>query len=231
LSRKRILLVEDESSIATQLERLLTGEGYDVTIAPDAAAALAAAPAAAGGAAAPDLVVLDWMLPDGQGLDLLRTWRGSGRTWPVIFLTARSELIDKVVGLELGADDYVTKPFEPRELLARIKARLRSPQAPGEPARRVVVCGAIEIDDDARSVKYQGRKLDLTKMEYALLRLLAESPGKVFSRDELLDKVWGFESYPSTRTVDTHVLQLRQKLAPELFETVRGVGYRLRIEG
>jgi DNA-binding response OmpR family regulator len=225
-TRKRILLVEDEPGIASQLERLLVTEGYAVAVAFDAAAARAATATAT---TAPDLVILDWMLPDGQGIDLLRAWRGAGRQWPVIFLTARDELIDKVLGLELGADDYMTKPFEPRELLARIKARLRAPAPAGAAeARRVVAAAGIEIDDETRVVTYLGRAVELTKMEYALLHLLVESPNKVFSRDELLDKVWGFESYPTTRTVDTHVLQLRQKLAPELVETVRGVGYRLR---
>lgn len=216
----RLLLVEDEPGIHEPLTRFLRGEGFDVTVATTAAAARASF------VSHPDLVILDWMLPDGQGQDLLTAWRAAEDTTPIIMLTARAELIDKVLGLELGADDYVTKPFEPRELLARIKARLRASEA--SPAQRKVLAHAgVEIDDLERRVRFHGAVIEMTKMEYDLLKIFVENAGKVFSRDELLNVVWGFDAYPTTRTVDTHVLQLRQKLAPELLETVRGIGYRM----
>ena len=217
----RLLLVEDERGIVETLSRVLAADGYAVDVAAnlrDARAAVAAA--------APDLVLLDWTLPDGAGIELLRAWRQDGRATPVIMLTARAELIDKVLGLELGADDYVTKPFEPRELLARIKARLRIARSIPAETKRLAHAG-IEMDDEAHAVTWQGAPVELTRMEYALLKLFLENAGKVFSRDEILNRVWGFDAYPTTRTVDTHMLQLRQKLAPDLFETVRGVGYRL----
>jgi DNA-binding response OmpR family regulator len=209
-----VLLVEDEVNIAESLAALLTGEGYSVQVARSIGEALAAG-------SDWDLCLLDWMLPDGQGIDLLRRFRSSGITLPVIFLTARADVIDKVLGLELGADDYLTKPFEPRELLARMHARLRHALPVSMPENR-----ELQIDKSAMRVVFRGREISFTRMEFELLNYLASQPGKVFSRDELLDAVWGFESYPTTRTVDTHVLQLRQKLDPELIETVRGVGYR-----
>lgn len=215
---KRILLVEDEPGIAEPLTRLLEQDGYAVVWAN----CLSMARREAG--QAPDLIILDWVLPDGQGIDLLREWRASGRSTPVVFLTARHELVDKVLGLEFGADDYVTKPFEPRELLARIKARLR-PQTT-RPIRSFSHAGIV-MDDDAHVVTYRGATIELARMEYALLRLFLSNVGRVFSRDEILNQVWGFEAYPTTRTVDTHVLQLRQKFAQHLLETVRGVGYRM----
>ncbi len=215
----RILLVEDERAIAQPLERLLVQEGYAVSHAATAAAAAQRI------GDEPDLVILDWMLPDGQGIDLLKTWRKAGRGVPVIFLTARHELVDKVLGFEFGADDYLTKPFEPRELLARIKARLRTTQKGAAP--RTLTYHDLVMDLEAHRVVHGALEVDLPRMEFALLRLFLENVGKVFSRDEILNLVWGFEAYPTTRTVDTHVLQLRTKLKPEFFETVRGVGYRM----
>lgn len=213
----RILLVEDEVGIAEPLMRLLAGEGY--------AATWAASCLHARREAAFDLVILDWALPDGQGIDLLKEWRAKGRKTPVIFLTARHELVDKVLGFEMGADDYLTKPFEPRELLVRIKARLRSPTDVSP--SRVVKRGNVVLDEDQHLVTYRGAVVEMTRMEFQLLKLFLVNAGRVFSRDEILNQVWGFEAFPTTRTVDTHVLQLRQKLAPDLIETVRGVGYRL----
>ncbi len=217
-----ILLVEDEPNVAEALCRFLTAEGLLVRPAVDAAGAEREVQAQM-----PELVLLDWALPDRPGIELLRGWRERGLKFPVIMLTARAELIDKVLGLELGADDYVTKPFEPRELLARIRARLRSAS---EPARTSLTAasGALVIDTAAHEVRWRGVLVELTRMEFGLLRLLVEERNKVFSRDELLNRVWGFEAFPTTRTVDTHMLQLRQKLAAEIFETVRGVGYRFR---
>lgn len=215
----RILLVEDEAAIARPLGRLLAQEGYAVLHAPDAKAAASAMREGV------DLVILDWMLPDGQGIDLLRSWRATGHGEPVIFLTARHELVDKVLGFELGADDYLTKPFEARELLARIKARLRT--KPGAPPTKYLSYRGVKMDVEAHVVTHDGVEIELARMEYQLLKLFLENLNKVFTRDEILNLVWGFDSFPTTRTVDTHVLQLRQKLKPEYFETVRGVGYRL----
>ncbi len=181
-----------------------------------------------------DLVILDWMLPDGQGLDFLKEVRKEKYYIPIIMLTARSELLDKVVGLESGADDYMTKPFEPRELLARIRAQLRvrkdHPQEGGEKksSSLKIDLGDIIIDADQREVIFNGNLIEMTKMEFDLLFLLGESPNRAFSREEILNKVWGYDHFPTTRTVDTHVLQIRQKLREDLIETVRGIGYKLR---
>ncbi len=209
----RLLIVEDEESLVTSLSEYLRREGFDVETARTVSAAREAA-------AGVELVVLDWMLPDGQGIELLKEWRAGRPSLPGILLTARADVIDKVLALEAGARDYVTKPFHPRELAARIRAQLRQDPVP--------VQTVVRFDARERSAVYLGRALELTKMEFDLLKFLADNAGQVFSRDELLDHVWGYESYPTTRTVDTHVLQLRQKLSPELIETVRGIGYRFR---
>jgi DNA-binding response OmpR family regulator len=223
----KILIVEDDPSLGENISRFLSGEGYEVQVAES----LKEARKALSGTA-PALLILDWMLPDGQGIDFLREYRAGGGALPVILLTARTELVDKVLGLETGANDYLTKPFEPRELVARIRVQLRAPAAAGvAPARPAeITAGPIRINPGTREVSVSGRGIELSKMEYALLQLLCENPGKVFSREELLNKVWGFESYPTTRTVDTHILQLRQKVGEEYFETVRGIGYRLKAE-
>lgn len=215
----RILLVEDEPAIAQPLAKLLAAEGF--TVLP----ALTASEARQAMVGKPDLVILDWMLPDGQGIDLLKCWREQGLGQPVIFLTARHELVDKVLGFEFGADDYLTKPFEARELLARIKARLRAPVRATE--ARVLTYRDVVMDLDAHVVMRGGAVVDLARMEFQLLKLFLENVGKVFGREEILNLVWGFDCYPTTRTVDTHVLQLRTKLDSAYFETVRGVGYRL----
>lgn len=214
-----ILIVEDHPGLRQSLKECLENDGH-----------LAASTADLAGARLelkknPDLVILDWMLPDGQGLDLLKSMRKAGDSTPVILLTAKAELVDKVLGLEMGASDYVTKPFEPRELLARVRARLRESAAPTE--AQILSVGELHIDSVRREVRFRDMKIELVKKEFDLLTLLAESPQKVFSRDEILNKVWGYEIFPTTRTVDTHVLQLRQKVHPDLIETVRAVGYRL----
>jgi DNA-binding response OmpR family regulator len=222
--RPCILLVEDELHIRTPLAEQLAREGYAVTAvgtAKDARSAMAKG--------APDLVVLDWMLPDGQGIDLLAAWRREGVTVPVIVLSARAELVDKVLGLEMGADDYVTKPFEPRELASRVRARLRALVGLREGERHDrLALGEVAITVSTHEVHFRGRAVTLTRMEFALLRVLMERPGRVFTRQELLNDVWGYDSTPTTRTVDTHVLQLRNKLEPSLIESVRGVGYRVK---
>ncbi|MCR9204689.1 MAG: response regulator transcription factor [Halobacteriovoraceae bacterium] len=222
----KILIVEDDDSLGNTLRTFLRDEGYNVDLAQNLEEAR--------GKTFDDyeLMILDWMLPDGQGIDFLRTIRGEGVKLPVIMLTARTEVIDKVVGLESGADDYLTKPFEPRELAARIRVQLRhsSERGVGDEENIKVKLGELSIDKERREVSFKGKITEFTKMEYEFLVLLADSPNRAFSREEILNKVWGYENYPSTRTVDTHVLQIRQKLYDELIETVRGVGYRLRYE-
>jgi DNA-binding response OmpR family regulator len=209
----RILVVEDDVAIATSLRELLTRDGHDVVVAKTIAEAHQALTPAI------ELVLLDWMLPDGQGVDALKAWRKHTDV-PVILVTARADLVDRVVGLEIGADDYVTKPFEGRELTARIKAR---PEA-----RETVSRDGITVDLTSREVTFRGAKVELTRMEFGLLRLLLENPTRVFTREELLNRVWGYERAPTTRTVDAHVLALRTKLEPSLIVSVRGIGYRFR---
>jgi DNA-binding response OmpR family regulator len=224
-----ILLVEDHENSRQSLKDCLEREGYRVETAENLQMARMQL------AIKPDLMVLDWMLPDGQGLDLLAELRRQGSQFPIIFLTARADLVDKVLGLELGADDYVTKPFEFRELLARIRVRLRANlQSKGgafdtsDPAP-VLQAGPLSIDRIRHRVEFRGQEVMLVKKEFDLLLLLAENPERVFSRDEILNKVWGYDVYPTTRTVDTHIMLLRQKLSDALIETVRAVGYRLKI--
>ncbi|MBI5510565.1 MAG: response regulator transcription factor [Deltaproteobacteria bacterium] len=217
----KILLVEDDRDLAQSLADYLAAEGFELERAPTAAAARKIGPAAV------DLVILDWKLPDAPGIDLLREWRAQGTLTPVILLTARTDLVDRVVGLELGANDYITKPFEPRELLARLRVQLR--QLPSAaPQESTLRCGELELSKTTREVRFRNRQVELSRQEFSLLCLLMENPNRVFSREEILNQAWGYESFPTTRTIDTHILQLRQKTDAALFETVRGIGYRLR---
>ena len=222
-----ILVVEDEIGVAKSMLDFLKNEGgYRCTLARSVHEARDRLTTEI------DLVILDWTLPDGSGLDLLKDWRQRGVSVPVVFLTARADLIDKVLGLEVGANDYITKPFAPRELLARMRVQQRivAENAGGvakEFEEEILSRSGIEMNSSSRRVSYLGRTIDLVHMEFELLRLFLENPGKVFTRHELLDLVWGYDHYPTTRTVDYHIAQLRQKLAPALFETVRRVGYRL----
>ncbi|CAM9944152.1 unnamed protein product [Chrysoparadoxa australica] len=222
----KVLIVEDDDSLGNTLRTFLRDEGYNVDLAQSIGEARERT------FDDYELMILDWMLPDGQGIDFLRTIRSEGVKLPVIMLTARTEVIDKVVGLESGADDYLTKPFEPRELAARIRVQLRhsNERGVGEDDNPKIKLGDLIIDKERREVSFKGKITEFTKMEYEFLLLLAEAPNRAFSREEILNKVWGYENYPSTRTVDTHVLQIRQKLYDSLIETVRGVGYRLRFE-
>ena len=224
---EKIMIVEDDENLGASLYKYIKGEGYDVQLCPNLEAAREHIKPDVG------LVVLDWMLPDGQGIDFLRELRAQKNNIPIIMLTARTDLIDKVIGLESGADDYITKPFEPRELVARLRVQLRSKGAHSrqqDDSPQSIVLGDLVIDLAQREVSFQGEKKEFTKMEFDFLKLLAETPNRAFSREEILNKVWGYENYPSTRTVDTHVLQIRQKLKDELIETVRGIGYRLRYD-
>lgn len=221
----KLLLVEDDQMLQESIQECLKLEGFEVVVSSSLKEAQVCL------RQDPDLVILDWMLPDGQGIELLRDLNRDQDRIPTIMLTARSDLIDKVLGLEMGADDYITKPFELRELVARIRVQLRkrvansSTQSSSNESSLTV--HGINMNLSSMQVEYEGNEITLTKMEYSLLKMFLESPGQVFSRDELLDQVWGLR-YPTTRTVDMHIRQLRQKFDPELFETVHGTGYRFR---
>ncbi len=215
----RLLIIEDNLSLAKSLHDFFTREGFEVTVVYKLSEAQKLPMTFS-------LILLDWMLPDGQGIDFLRDLRKKSNWTPVIFLTAKSDLVDKVWGLESGANDYVVKPFEPRELLARIRGQLRSTGSEVD----TFSCADLIVHLKSREVVYKGTKIVTTKKEFDLLALFIRNPNQVFSRDELLNKVWGFENFPTTRTVDTHVLQLRQKLNDKIIETIRGIGYRLSID-
>ena len=247
-SKPRILLVEDESGIADTLRYVLAADGFEAVWC------------ATGGEAraefareAPALAILDVGLPDVSGFELFRQLQAlpGGRDVPMLFLTARSDEIDRVVGLELGADDYIAKPFSPRELVARVRGILRrsaratpaaaAATAPATPApapppgAKTLAHGPFSVDDERRRIRYYGQALDLSRYEYGLLRLLVQRPGRVFTRDELLDHVWDDASASLDRTVDAHVKTLRAKLkavAPsvEAIRTLRGTGYALEEE-
>lgn len=221
----RILLVEDEPAILESLAYVLGRDGFVVVTAKSAVEADELASDV-------DLVVLDLMLPDGSGFDLIRGWRASERPMPIIVLSSRDAEADRVAALESGADDYVTKPFSPREIVARVRAVLRR-SANASPAQRAVR-QAPPISTDARSRRAvaAGHALDLTRVEFDLLATLLGSPGRVFTRAELIDRVWGDGFRITDRTIDSHVKALRRKIAeagaePSWIETVRGVGYRL----
>ncbi len=214
----RVLLVEDEEAIAEPLAEGLRREGYVVTVAGTAADALAAEEA--------DVVLLDLRLPDGDGLDVCRALRARSAV-PIIVVTARGEEADRVVGLELGADDYVVKPFGIRELIARIRAVTR--RAQGREVVGPVRVGNLEIDERGRHARRDEQELELTPKEFDLLLALARDPGAVVTRRRLLEDVWNTSWYGSSKTIDVHVASLRRKLGdPGVIETVRGVGFRLQ---
>lgn len=217
--RGLVLIVEDEPAIA-DVERLyLTQAGYGVQVERDGTAGLAAIRARR-----PVAVVLDVGLPGMDGIELCRALRAAGDWTPVIFVTARDDEVDRVLGLELGADDYLTKPFSPRELVARIRSVLRRHEGP--PTDRVLQVGALTLDPARRRVSMGDTDVTLTTTEFDLLAHLMASPGQVFSREQLLSSVWGHADYGGGRTVDVHVAQVRAKLGePNPIRTVRGVGY------
>ena len=222
---KRLLLVEDEPGLVLTLTDRLAREGYDVETTADGESALERA--AAGGF---DLVLLDVMLPRMNGFDVLRELRRRGVETPVIMLTARGQVVDKVVGLKLGADDYVTKPFEMLELLARIEAKLRRPSGHA-PATGGYQFGSVRIDFRRAEVTKDGKLLGLSAREFQLLRYFIEHRGATLTREELLNEVWGYNAMPSTRTVDVHVAWLRQKIEPtprhpQFILTIHGLGYK-----
>ena len=223
---KRVLLVDDEARIRGIVRGYLESDSFEVAEASNGEAALSVAREWA-----PDLVVLDVMMPGTDGIEVLRKLRATSEV-PVILLTARSEEVDKLVGLSVGADDYVTKPFSPRELVARIKAVLRrgGGAPPAESGDRLVFDGLV-IDADRREVERRGSAVSLSALEFDLLVALARAPGRVLTRRQLLEKVWGFDFFGDERVVDVHIRSIRKELGdsaddPELIGTVRGVGYK-----
>ena len=221
----KILIVEDEPDMVAGLKDNFEFEGYEVATAVDGQAGLEQARAWK-----PDLIVLDVMLPKLSGLEVCKTLRGEGFDKPIVMLTARGQEIDKVVGLELGADDYVTKPFSIRELLARVKAVLRRTDGNAKRLSHYAFAD-LDLDFEAYKATKAGQPLELSPREFELLRYLIERKGETVSRDQLLEDVWGYESYPSTRTVDTHIAKLRAKIGdsgsePRYILTIHGMGYK-----
>jgi two-component system response regulator RegX3 len=224
--RRTILLVEDEESIIEPLTAALAREGFDARPARSAAEALELAPRLA-----PDLVLLDVMLPDGSGFDVLRELRRDSSV-PVVMLTARGEEADRIVGLELGADDYVVKPFSAREVAARIRAVLRRVEdGKAAPATSALEVGDVRLDPARREATLAGAPLELARKEFDLLELLMREAGSVVTRERLIDEVWDTNWFGSTKTLDVHVAAVRKKLgddpsSPRYLHTVRGVGFR-----
>ena len=230
LSKPRILVVEDESAIADTILYVLANEGFDAVCCATAAEALAAF-----AQQRPALAILDVGLPDQSGFALFKELQAlpGGKEVPMLFLTARSDEIDRVVGLELGADDYVAKPFSPRELAARVRAILRRSARTPAPPPPASGPTPFELDEERHRIRYYGTLLELSRYEYGILRLLLRRPGRVYTRDELLAQVWDADSDSFDRTVDAHIKTLRAKLkavAPEVeaIRTLRGTGYALQ---
>lgn len=223
---KRIAIVEDEAELASLIEYNLTRHGYQAQVLPGSGGTIKALEQSR-----PDLILLDVMLPEADGFELCRQIRRSGvlsRT-PVVFLTARSDEVDRVLGLEIGGDDYMTKPFSPRELIARVKAHLRREELDAAPPD--VAVGPFRLDGAARRIYQSGAELELTATEFNLLEFFLTHPGRAYSRDQLLESVWGEQRYVTPRTVDVHVRRLRERIEeqpdnPRYLTTVRGFGYR-----
>ena len=233
MAKSKILVVDDERHIVELVKFNLEKEGYQVETAFDGRNALIAVESRR-----PDLIILDVMLPELDGFEVCRALQKNPDTGdiPIIMLTARVEEIDKVLGLELGADDYITKPFSPRELTARVKARLRRTAKNAETkkdAGEVIKINGLVIDPDKYTVYLEDVKLDLTPKEFELLRMLAQNRGRVMTRDYLLEKIWGYDYAGDTRTVDVHIRHIRQKIESQpvefqCIETIRGVGYKFK---
>ena len=221
LVQRRILLVEDEESLILTLQDRLESERYEVTVARDGEAALEL-----GARKTFDCIVLDVALPKKNGFDVCRDLRNQGVQTPILMLTARGQVLDRVLGLKLGADDYLTKPFEMLELLARIEALLRRARTLTANSTDAYSFGDVEVDFRGAVVKRANEEIELSSLELKLLRYLVEHRGAVLSRDELLEKVWGYDAMPVTRTVDVHIGALRQKVGAEFILTVHGMGYK-----
>jgi two-component system alkaline phosphatase synthesis response regulator PhoP len=224
--KEKILIIEDEEELVKGLKLNLVFEGYDVIWALDGEDGFNKALKEA-----PDMILLDIMLPKKDGLDVCRELRRRNVSIPIIMLTAKGEEVDKVVGLEIGADDYITKPFSVRELLARVKAHLRRGKNEEKSVPSVYRFNDIEIDFIHFKVKRSGKEFDLTSLEVEILKYFVAHRGEVVSREALLDKIWGYETYPSTRTIDNHILKLRKKLEEDPAQakyifSVYGEGYR-----
>ena len=226
---QRILIIEDELPMRRALEDCLAGEGYRVFSAVDGEAGLQRALEEQ-----PDLVLLDIMMPKLDGFAVAAELRRLGRTMPILMLTAKGQVEDRVTGLDCGADDYLVKPFSIEELLARVRALLRRTQRPGEAPTRLTL--GETVVDLARQTAMRGRReLHLTAKEFAMLRLLASAPGEPVTRERFLDLVWGYAAFPTTRTVDNHIASLRRKIEPDpenprWLKTVHGVGYKLDLQ-
>ena len=227
-SVSRILLVDDEQPIQTLLSFPLQRDGYEVVAASDGREALARFEESR-----PDLVILDLMLPKVDGLEVCRRIRARSAV-PIIMLTAKSEELDKVMGLEIGADDYITKPFSVREFRSRVRAALRRAEMGGRVSvSEPIVAGELELDQERRAARIRGEDVTLTDVEFEVLTALASAPGRVFTREVLLGRLWGDSKYRDPRTIDVHIRHLREKIEadpsnPEYLFTVRGVGYRFR---
>ncbi|RKD34313.1 response regulator [Thermohalobacter berrensis] len=228
--QKKILVVDDEEHIVELIKFNLEKNGYEVVTAFEGEEALNKVYEEE-----PDLVVLDLMLPGIDGIEVCKRMKRDSITEniPIIMLTAKSEETDKVLGLEIGADDYITKPFSVRELIARVKAVLRRSKDTKKEEAQIIKVGDITIDIEKHEVSKNGEKIDLTLKEFELLKILAQNKGKVLSRNYLLDKVWGYDYYGETRTVDVHIRHLRKKIEDEnkhfkYIETIRGVGYKMK---
>lgn len=227
--QRTIVIVEDDRDLCTLLEYNLSNSGYKVVALHRLDGALEAIEAHS-----PDLIVLDVMLPDGDGLEFCRRLRADAAIdrVPILFLTARAQEGDRVLGLEIGGDDYITKPFSPRELLARIKAHLR--RASSREPKRFLAAKGLKIDFDARRATLHGAPLDLTATEFALLGFLAEHPGKAYTRQQLIARVWNGRVFVTPRNIDVHIRRLRERIEqepkhPRWIQTVRGFGYRFEI--
>ena len=221
----KILIVEDEPNMVAGLRDNFEFEGYQVISAPDGVAGLERALSEA-----PDLVILDVMMPRMSGLDVCKQLKTKKPAIPIIMLTARGQEVDKVVGLELGADDYITKPFSIRELLARVKAVLRRAGIAPRAAEKYSF-GEVEVNLRSCRVSKRGKEMDFSSKEFELLKFFLHHPGETLSRDRLLEEVWGYAHFPTTRTVDAHIVRLRQKVEPKPDEprfilTVHGTGYK-----
>jgi two-component system alkaline phosphatase synthesis response regulator PhoP len=224
--KEKILIIEDEEDLVKGLKLNLAGEGYELTWAYDGQEGLRKALEER-----PDLIILDIMLPKMDGLEVCREIRQKNMNIPIIMLTAKGGEVDKVVGLEVGADDYITKPFSIRELLARVKAHLRREKREGKRIPDVYSFGDVEVDFSHFKVRRKGKEVDLTSLEVEILKYFVAHRGEVVTREALLDKIWGYERFPTTRTIDNHILKLRKKVEedpahPKYIFSVYGAGYR-----